>query len=628
MAPSELSRSLLLRPRLRAIAVTATAIALAPAASASPNALGAPTLSTRPTVAGMPTEGARLRAAPGSWTGSGKVRLAYQWFRCDTMGADCTALGGATRQTRLLGGHDVGHTIGLQVTATDSHGSTTAYASLIGPVAGKPPLLSSRAQPVVSGAAAPGSTIRVDTGLWKPKPMSFSYQWVRCSVRAWNCAPIKGATSEQYAVESKDVGHSLLAVVQARAGAVSRAVFSVAAAPALTGDEPAGPANSAPPSVAEVIQQGSQLIGHAGTWSGPGAITYGYQWYRCDTAGAHCKSIHGATAITYTPVALDVGHTLGLAVRAADPAGTTTAYAGLIGPVAAPGTPIVSNGQPTIVGTPAQGQTLLVSPGGWSQTPTAVAYQWERCNGNGRLCGPIPGATTPTYVTTADDLGSVLMVVVRATLGDAAQEAFSTATRPITAAPGPSSSAPPRVSGSAKAGKQLTGTTGSWSGSGTISYASQWFRCDASGAHCKSIHGATGTTYTEVATDVGQTLAFAVRASDSAGTTTLYTGVVGPIATASSALSATAQPTITGSARQGQTLQAGSGAWTETPSAIGYQWLRCNANGRLCAPIPGATASTYTPAATDAGHSLIVLVQATANGVAQGALSSPTSVVP
>jgi hypothetical protein len=110
--------------------------------------------------------------------------------------------------------------------------------------------------------------------------MSFSYQWVRCSLRAWNCAPIKGATSDQYAVELKDVGHSLLAVVQARAGAVSRAVFSVAAAPALAGDEPAGPANSAPPSVAEVLQQGSQLIGHAGTWSGPGAITYGYQWYR------------------------------------------------------------------------------------------------------------------------------------------------------------------------------------------------------------------------------------------------------------------------------------------------------------------------------------------------------------
>jgi hypothetical protein len=603
------------------------AVAVAPSASASPPTAGAPTPATRPTVAGTPTEGARLRAAPGSWTGSGKVRLAYQWFRCDTMGAACTALDGATRQTRLLGAHDVGHTLGLQVKATDSHGSTTADASLIGPVAGKPPLLASRTQPVVSGAAAPGGTIRVDPGLWTPRPTSFSYQWVRCSLRARTCAPIKGATSDQYAVGSGDLGHSLLAVVQARAGALSRAVFSLAAVPSSAGAEPAGPANSALPSVAEVIQQGSQLIGHPGTWSSPGGITYAYQWYRCDTAGARCTSIHGATAITYTPAAKDVGHTLGLAVRATDRAGTTMAYAGLLGPVASLDAPIVSDGQPTIVGTPTEGQTLQASPGGWSQAPTSLGYQWERCNGSGRLCTPIAGAMAPTYLTTADDLGSVLLVVVRATLGDAAQEAFSTATRPITAAPGPSSSAPPGISGTAAAGKQLTGSAGSWSGSGTISYATQWYRCDATGAHCKSIHGATGTTYEEVARDVGQTLAFAVRASDPAGTTTLYTGVVGPIAAASSALAATAQPTVTGSAVQGQTLQAGGGAWTEAPSAIGYQWLRCNPSGRLCAPVAGATAAAYTPTAADTGHSLVVLVQATSSGVTEEALSSPTSVV-
>jgi hypothetical protein len=230
-------------------------------------------------------------------------------------------------------------------------------------------------------------------------------------------------------------------------------------------------------------------------------------------------------------------------------------------------------------------------------------------------------------MTTAADLGSVLLVDVRATLGSDTQDALSTSTRPITAAPGPSASAPPAASGTAQAGKQLTGSNGSWSGSGTISYAFQWYRCDASGAHCTSIHGATGTTYEEVAKDVGQTLAFAVRASDSAGTTTLYTGVIGPVAAASSSLAATAQPTITGTAQQGQTLQAGGGAWTQTPTAVGYQWLACNANGRLCAPIAGATAATYAPTSADAGHSLVVLVQATANGVTQGALSGPTPVV-
>jgi hypothetical protein len=605
----------------------ACAVMLASSASASSGISRGPTSSAPPGVAGVPTQGERLRASAGSWAGSGRVRLAYQWYRCDTMGGRCIVLNGATSRTRQLGIRDVGHTIGLRVTATDSHGSARAYASLVGPVAGAPALLSSRTQPVVSGDDAPGATIHVDPGLWRPRPTSFGYQWARCNAQARACAPIQGATSDQYAVQPADAGHSLVAIVQARAGTLSRAVFSIAAVPALPGGEQAGPAASAPPSVTEVMQQGSHLVGQTGSWSGTGAIAYAYQWYRCDTAGAHCSSIHGATSIAYTPSAKDVGHTLGLAVSATDQSGTATAYAGLIGPVAAPAAPIVSTGQPTITGTPAQGQGLQVSSGGWSLTPTAVAYQWERCNGNGRLCSPISGATAATYSPAAADLGAVLSVVVHASVGAASQDAFSTSTRPITAAPGPSSSAPPALSGTAQAGKQLTGTTGSWSGSGTISYAVQWYRCDASGAHCKSIHGATAATYQEVAADVGQTLAFAVRASDSTGTTTLYTGVVGPVAAASAKLAATAQPTITGTARQGQTLQAGSGAWTETPTSVAYQWLLCNVNGRLCTPIAGATSSTYTPAAADVGHSLVVLVQASASGITQGALSGPTAAV-
>jgi hypothetical protein len=544
------------------------------------------------------------------------------------MGGHCSALAGATTRTRQLGLRDVGHTIGLQVRATDSHGSATAFASLVGPVAGSPALISSRSQPVVSGDVAPGASIQVAPGLWRPRPTSFAYQWARCNAHARACAPIQGATSDKYAVQQADAGHSLVAIVQARVGALSRAVFSVAAAPGLpAGGEQLGPSSSAPPLVGEVLQQGGHLVGQTGAWSGSGAIAYAYQWYRCDTAGAHCSRIHRGTKLTYTPSARDVGHTLGLAVSATDSSGTATAYAGLIGPVAALGAPVVSTGQPTLAGTPAQGQTLTVSPGGWNLTPTAVAYQWDRCNANSRLCSPIAGATASSYVPTAADLGSVLTVTVQASVGTATQVAFSTSTRPITAAPGPSSSAPPALSGTAQAGKQLTGTTGTWSGSGTVSYAFNWYRCDASGSHCKSIHGATAATYREGHADVGQTLAFSVRATDSTGTTTLYTGIVGPVAAASSKLAATAQPTITGSAKQGQALQAGSGAWTETPTAVAYQWLSCNTNGRLCTPIAGATAASYTPAAADAGHALVVLVTATASGGTQGALSAPTVAV-
>ena len=141
--------------------------------------------------------------------------------------------------------------------------------------------------------------------------------------------------------------------------------------------------------------------------------------------------------------------------------------------------------------------------------------------------------------------------------------------------------------------QQLTGAAGSWTGSGTISYAYQWYRCDPSGAHCSSIHGATKATYTQVAKDVGQTIGFAVHATDTTGTMSAYASLVGPVAAANATLISTAQPTITGTPKQSQTLQVTNGAWNQTPTSIGYQWQRCNPNGRLCTPVPGATASSY-----------------------------------
>ena len=507
------------------------------------------------------------------------------------------SLRGITKRSHLLGENDVGHTLGLAVRATDSRGSTTAVSRLIGPVGGAPPLLASTVQPTVSGEAVQGSTLKVEPGTWRPVPESFSYQWARCNASGRACAPIEGATAETHVVGAGDLGHALVAIVQARSGATSQAVFSVATAPVVAGagaDETVtGPLSSAPPVVAFVIQQGRQLTGAAGSWFGSGAIKYAYQWYRCDTAGAHCKSIRGATGRTYTLVAKDVGKTIGFGVRATDKTGTTRAYASLVGPVAGLNAKLVSTGQPTVIGVPKDGQTLQVSAGSWSPTPTTIGYQWLRCNPNGRLCKPLPGATASTYAVTAADTGHALLAVVHATVGAASQDAVSVATPSAVTAQttGPSSSGLPTVVGTSKQGKQLTGSTGTWSGSGVIGYGYQWYRCDAAGAHCKSVHGATKPTYTLVAKDVGQTLGFAVHATDATGTATAYASLVGPIAGADATLVSTAQPTIAGVATQGKTLQVSEGSWNRKPAALTYAWQRCNPNGRLCVPIAGATAA-------------------------------------
>ena len=581
-------------------------------------------------VAGQATQGARLFGAKGSWSGSGNVDYSYQWFRCDQMGAHCALLRGVTKRSHLLGENDVGHTLGLAVRATDSRGSTTAVSSLIGPIGGDPPLLASTAQPTVSGEAVQGVTLKVKPGTWSPAPKSFSYQWARCTGVGRACAPIAGATAATHLVGEGDVGHALVAIVQARSGATSQAVFSVSTAPVVAGVETVvGPLSSAPPLVAVVVQQGRELTGAVGSWSGSGAIKYAYQWYRCDRVGAQCKSIHGASSRTYTLVAKDVGQTIGFGVRATDKTGTRKAYASLVGPVAGPAAKLVSTGQPTVTGVPREGQTLQVSAGSWSPTPATVEYQWRRCNPNGRLCRAIRGATANTYTVTAGDTGHALLAVVHATAGAASQDAVSVATPAVVTAQttGPSGHVLPTVAGTSKQGRKLTGTTGTWSGSGTIGYSYQWYRCDAAGAHCSSVHGATRPTYTLVAKDVGQTLGFAVRATDVTGTASAFASLVGPVAAADANLVTTAQPTIEGVARQGKTLRVSEGSWNRKPDAITYAWQRCNANVRVCVPIAGATAATYAVTPADAGSTLAVLVEAKAKGASQATLSVATAVV-
>src|SRR5204863_8031757 len=55
----------------------------------------------------------------------------------------------------------------------------------------------------------------------------------------------------------------------------------------------------------------------------------------------------------------------------------------------------------------------------------------------------------------------------------------------------------------------------------------------------------------------------------------------------------TAAPTISGIARQGETLTVGAGSWTGSPTASSYEWPRCDAPGANCLPIALATTSSY-----------------------------------
>ncbi len=200
----------------------------------------------------------------------------------------------------------------------------------------------------------------------------------------------------------------------------------------------------------------------------------------------------------------------------------------------------------------------------------------------------------------------------------------------------PINTAVPEISGSAAPGQTLTGTTGLWSNDPT-SFAFQWLRCPQSGGQgdgsdCGQIAGATTSTYTLVGDDVGFTIRVRVTATNADGSASAASNPSSIVQAAAAAPVSTAEPQISGSAVQGQTLTATTGSWSNNPTSFAFQWLRCpqsggQGDGSDCALIAGATANSYALAAADVGFTIRVRVTATNADGSASAASNPSSIV-
>jgi hypothetical protein len=565
--------------------------------------VSAPVNDSAPVLSGTAKVGRNLSGTYGSWTSPWTQTLARQWQR--EVAGEWTAIGGATASSYTLTADDVGARVRLLVTATNQHGSTSVASAATTAVAALAPPVNTVA-PLASGDAQQGNTLTVGGDAWTGAT-SYAIRWERRPAGGdWSA--ISGATARTYVLTATDVDADVRAVVTATNADGSTAATSNVRGPVVTN---VAPGNTVLPAITGVAQVGMPLTADTGTWLR--ANSYAYAWQRL--AGGSWSAIEGATASSYTPAPTDAGLPLRVVVTATGWGGGTTAQSAQTAAVAHP--PVLVSG-PAITGTTKRGRTLTASPGDWTNA-TTYAYRWERMTDG--TWSEIASATAATYVPVAADVGRTVRVKVTASNAtDSSSPVASDATAVIADLEPPINTAAPAATGTAKQGQTLTAGSDAWTGADSTSVV--WERRTGTGAWTP-IAGATSRTYVLAAADVDNDVRAVVTAINLDGTTSVSTAARGPVLTSVPPANSTL-PQVTGTPRAGELLTTSNGAWQRADTYT-YAWERLN--GDQWAAIAGATASTYTPVAADAGKRLRAVVTATGPGGSTSVASGQTDVV-
>ncbi len=274
----------------------------------------------------------------------------------------------------------------------------------------------------------------------------------------------------------------------------------------------------------------------------------------------------------------------------------------------------------SIGGTPQVGVALTRVAGTYSPNTGTAGYQWQQCDAAGSNCASIPGATSTSYTAVAADQGKTIRVVETITLAGYTSGGSTSSATAAVAAGTLSTTTAASISGTPQVGVALTRVAGTYSpAGGAPSY--QWRQCDAAGASCADIAGATGTCYTPVAADQGKTIrlveTIALAGYTSGGSTSAASSTV-----AAGDFSTTTGVSTSGTAQVGQTLTRAAGTYSPVPSGRTYQWRQCDPAGANCVDISGATGTSYTPVAADQGKTIRVVETITLAGYANGGSTS------
>ena len=382
---------------------------------------------------------------------------------------------------------------------------------------------------------------------------------------------------------------------------------------------PAQQANSpatGAPSISGTAQVGEMLTADTSAITDDDGLTnatYTYQWVA--NYGTTDTDISGATDAAYTLVADDEGKTIKVRVTIIDDAGNeTTLTSAATDTVAAPEPPAKPTGLSAAVSHDAVTLT-------WDdpQDDSVTGYVILRRDRAIHLVG--------TFVTIAGDTGSADTAYTDTTVEPDKQYVYrikainehrevsdrSDWVRGFTPAAPPTDSlatGQPAISGTAQVGETLTADTSGIADADGLNnsvFAHQWLSDDA------EIDGATGSTYTLVADDEGQTIKVRVTFTDDAENETTMTSAATTEVAAKPNTPATGEPTISGTVQVSQTLTADTSAITDadglTNVSYSYQWVVTDGGAYI--DISGETGATYTLVSADRGLYILVRVSFT-----------------
>ena len=386
--------------------------------------------------------------------------------------------------------------------------------------------------------------------------------------------------------------------------------------------QPVGPLTMTP-GVAATATQGTVTGGTA-------PYSYANQWFVSPDGKTGWVPVPGATGLTYTPTAADLGSFFQLHVTATDsetpPLAMPTAT--LVVEVKPPALvadvlPAVDPASTTVrVGVPLLG-VAGTATGGTGAITYASKWQASADGKTGWIDLPadpgVPLQVTPLaaqqgwylrFVTTATDSATPTAETLE-------MHSPNTASLAAVGVTGLTRVTLPTVTGNPRVGAVLTAAGAVATGGTTpITYGYRWQFAKLRRGPWVDIVGATGTTYTPTATDVGHHLRAVALATDSA-TPTAHTLDLPSLqtATVTGALRNTAVPTLPAAAPSAGTAFGPftAGTWTGGAHGVTYtqHWQSSSDGGKTWTDIASATGDTYTPVASDAGHLLRVVETAT-----------------